>query len=219
MRLSDAVVGPLALMFAVGTCSAAAAQSTDIRKCDDYYAMVSACLPRMCEAERAVIELELSFSRETLQKVVELKGRAAAAQACEQDILKELQDDPYGCYESDRTKAGLPKSVVRDVRVQPAATSVVISFKVAPERSFDGAWQVAIGSEDQQPQVRYVVSQSAGVFALNTAVDRPVAPTGAKEASQAPQPFRLDPGVSYCFAITSSTGGQRRGSFTTSPER
>jgi len=218
MPLREGVFGVLAVVLAAATSGSATAQTTGVRKCDEYYAMVSACLPRMCEAERAVAELELSFSRETLQKVVELKGRAAAAQSCEQDILKEIQDDPYGCYESDRTKAGLPNSVVRDVRVQPAATSVVISFQVVPEKSRDGAWEVAIGSEDQEPQVRYVVS-SAGVFALNTAVDRPVALTGAKGASQAPQPFRLDPGVSYCFAITSSTGEQRRGSFTTSPER
>jgi hypothetical protein len=38
-------------------------------------------------------------------------------------------------------------------------------------------------------------------------------PTG--KPSNVPPPFLLDSGVSYCFAIKSPGGEQRRGSFTT----
>jgi hypothetical protein len=67
--------------------------STKIPECVKYEAMVTACLPKMCEEERALAELELSFHRETLAKVVELKGRQAGAQVCAQSLREASELD------------------------------------------------------------------------------------------------------------------------------
>jgi hypothetical protein len=184
--------------------------ATGIPQCDDYYAAVAACLPQMCEAERVLAEVELSFNREILSKVIELKGGAAAAEACAQDLLKEIQADPYGCYQPQRAKAGLPKGWIEDLRVLPAATGVTLSFKLGPQASSNGQSEVAIVSEDLQNEVRYLLAASNGVFTLNTAVDRPAAAPGESGS------FSLEPQSSYCFAIKSADGDERRGSFTTS---
>jgi hypothetical protein len=192
--------------------------STGIADCDEYYAMVSACLSRMCETERALVELELSFSRETLSKVIELKGREAAAEACVQDILKEIQNDPYGCYDSQRAKAGLPTARIRDIRIEPTASSVTISFKSEPATAGDRPWEVAI-VPGLEAGVSYQVLSSDNVFVLDTAVERPIA--GGEQAGGAPTGtpiVGLDAGMSYCFAIKSPTGEERRGTFTTSVE-
>jgi hypothetical protein len=186
--------------------------ATGIPQCDDYYAAVTACLPQMCEAERALVETELSFHQEVLLKTIELKGRAAAADACSQDLQKEIQADPYGCYESERANAGLPKKSIQDVSVRPAATAVAISFKLGPQTSKNGRPEVEIVSEDLQNGVQYVPAASNGVFSLDTAVDRPTAPLGESGGL-------LEPERSYCFAIKSADGEERRGSFTTSAER
>jgi hypothetical protein len=205
MRLA---VGPLALFLVAGACGAASAQSTGIAKCDQYYAMASACLPRMCEMERPLAEAELSFSRETLQKVIELKGRDAAAQACTTDLADAIKDDPYGCYESERANAGLPAPLLRGLKVQPAPSSVTVSFDAVQGAA--GDWELALLSEDLEPQVRYRFARSPAGFVLNTAAATP---------SDAPQPFNLEPGVPYCFAISSPDGRVRRGQFTTSSAR
>jgi hypothetical protein len=205
----------LLLIATAGNPAVAAADppsATGIPQCDDYYAAIAACLPQMCEAERALVETELSFHQEVLSKTIELKGRAAAAEACAQDLLAELQSDPYGCYEPQRAKPGLPKPPIQDVRVRPTPTSVTISFKISPQKTNNGRSEVAIVAEDLQNEIRYTLAPSDGVFTLNTAVDRP---TGAPSESGS---FRLAPQSSYCFAIKSADGEERRGSFTTSPE-
>ena len=201
-------VGSLTLVLVAGAFGAASAQSTGIAKCDQYYAMVSACFPRMCEMERALAELELSLNRETLEKVIELKGRDAAAQACTTDLADVIKDDPYGCYESERASAGLPAPPLRALKVQPAQSSVTVSFDAA--QGAPGDWELALLSEDMEPQVRYRFARSPAGFVLNTAAATP---------SDAPQPYRLEPGVPYCFAISAPDGRVRRGQFTTSSAR
>ena len=190
---------------------------TGVVECDEYFVMASACLPRMCEVERGLSELELSFHQEILSKMLELKGRDEAAKACAQDVVKLLQDDPYGCFDAERAKRGMPAAGIQDVQVRPQATSVTISFQAGSQASGEGPWEVAIAFEDLEPLVHYVPMRSGKAFVLNTAVDWPMTavsdPTG--KPLSVPQAFRLDSGVSYCFAIKSPGGDQRRGSFTT----
>jgi hypothetical protein len=202
--------------------------ATGIAECDQYYAMVAACLPRMCEAERLLVELELSLTREMLPKVVERRGREAAAQGCAKDILKEIEDDPYGCYESQRAKAGMPQPGIRNVRIRPAATNVTISFQSSAAATGDGGsatsagrWEVAISSELLETEARYELAGRDGEFVLNTASEQPVAlPAGAAAAARAPlPPIELEPDASYCFVIRSPAGEERRGTFATAAER
>src|SRR5688572_4870118 len=99
MKARTAAVLPVAVFLVC--CHPAAAQSkraTGIAECDRYVSMMTACLQKMCEDERMLVELELEFSREALSKVVELRGRDAAAQSCAQDIRRAVEDDPYGCH-------------------------------------------------------------------------------------------------------------------------
>jgi hypothetical protein len=184
--------------------------TTGIAQCDEYYAAIASCLPQMCGAERSLIETELSFHEEVLSKTIELKGRAAAADACSQDLQKEIQTDPYGCYASQRAKAGLPTTSIHDVNVLPASSAVTISFKLGPQTSKNGRPEVQIASEDLQTEARYLPAESNGAFRLDTAVDRPASPSGESAA------FVLEPERSYCFAIKSADGQERRGTFTTS---
>ena len=72
--------------------------STGVPECDRYVAMVRACLPKMCEEERALRELELEFALETIAAVVKHKGAAAAEKTCSADIAAEGGDDLYGCH-------------------------------------------------------------------------------------------------------------------------
>ncbi len=192
---------------------------TGVAECDEYVVMASACLPRMCEVERGLSELELSFHREMLAKTFELKGRDEAAKACARDIVELLQDDPYGCYDSDRAKRGMPAAGIQDVQVRPQATSVTISFRAGSPASGEGPWEVAIVVEDLEPLVQYVPTRSGSVFVVDTAGDQPMTPVSdpTGKPSNTPQAFRLDSGVSYCFTIKSSGGEERRGSFTTLP--
>ena len=135
-------------------------------------------------------------------------GRAAAADACSQDLQKEIEADPYGCYESHRAKAGLPKRSIQDVSIRPAATAVTISFKLGAQPSTNEGPEVEIASEDLQNEVRYRLAAANGTFTLNTAVDHP---TGSSDSA----PSVLAPESSYCFAITAPDGQERRGTFTT----
>jgi hypothetical protein len=171
----------------------------------------------MCAVERELSELELSFHQEILAKLLELKGRDEAAKACAQDIDKLLQEDPYGCYDAERANRGMPAAGIQDVQVRPQATSVTISFQSGSQASGEGPWEVAIALEDLEPLVQYVPMQSGKAFVLNTAVDRPVTsvsrPTGTP--TKLPPAVRLDSGKSYCFAIKSPGGEQRRGTFST----
>jgi len=224
LRLPLAVT--LAVSLAAPSMSAILAEdvappSTGVAECDEYYGMASSCLSRMCETEGALAELDLSFSREVLAKVMELKGREAAAEACVHDALKEIQNDPYGCYETQRAKAGLPAARIRAVRVAPSAGSVTISFESDGPPPGAALWEVEIVSNDLEPgvpSVRYQVPSSNGVFVLNTAVERPMPANGGPAQSAPPggPVFSLEPGMSYCFSIESPTGEERRGTFTTS---
>jgi hypothetical protein len=171
----------------------------------------------MCQSERLLTELGLSFHREVLSKTVEIEGRDAAAQGCAQDILKAIKEDSAGCYEASRAKAGLPKPDIQDVRIRPAAASVTISFRSNAGAASQQPWEVAILSEVFEPEAEYLVSSATGEFVLNTAAERPVAPkSGAAHAPGKPLPiFWHAPGTTYCFGIRSPAGEERRGTFTT----
>ncbi len=200
------------LVVAAGvTCAhVASAQSraaTGIAECDKYVAMVTACMAKMCEDERMIVELELQFSREALSKVVELKGRAAAAQSCGQDIRREVKDDPYGCYAAPAREA----APFRLDHVRPGSTSVAMQFSLVNTTSAD----VLIGESQEGPSHQYRVAGTQGRFVLDTASDRPL-PGGSKPL----QPVALEPGTTYCFAIRAPAGEVnstmlRKGTFTT----
>jgi hypothetical protein len=188
----------------------AAAQSkraTGIAECDRYVSMMTACLQKMCEDERMLVELELEFSREALSKVVELRGRDAAAQSCAQDIRRAVEDDPYGCHGA-RAGDAVP---FRLDHVRPGATSVAMQFSLASATSAD----VFIGESLGDPARQYRVAGTQGRFVLDTTSDKPVVSSAGAEP-----PAALEPGTTYCFAIRSAAGEVnstllRKGTFTT----
>ncbi len=208
--------------------------NTGIAECDTYVAMVTACLPKMCEDERLLVELELSFHRELTPKVIKLKGRQEAAQGCAQDIREAIRNDPYGCYTSRSAEASASTPAIQRVQVRPAHTSVTMTFTGsgpgsgagAPEtpskEDEDAGWQVIIGTSlTEAPTAVYRLLGRKGQFVLDTATEPPVTqPGGAAQR----QPLRLKAGTRYCFVINSpaANGGveiQRKGIFTTLPKR
>ena len=100
---------------------------TGIPECDKYAAMVTACLPKMCEEERALMEMQLGFALEMLPKQVGLKGRQAAAQSCTRDISEAIKNDDYGCYAPRTAGTIAPKSIQLDT-IRPSATSVTLTL-------------------------------------------------------------------------------------------
>lgn len=208
--------------------------STGIPECDTYVAMVTECMQKMCEDERLLVELELSFHRELTPKVVELKGRQEAAQGCAQRIREAIRNDPYGCYTSRSAEAGASTSAIQRVQVRPADTSVTMTFtgsgpgsgaRAAETRSKEheeARWQVFIGTSlTEAATAVYRLLGRKGQFVLDTATERPVTlPGGAAQR----QPIRLDPETTYCYVINSpaANGGveiQRKGIFKTLPKR
>ena len=92
-----------ALAWALGqTSGGSPSASTGVPACDRYVAMVRACLPRMCEEERILRELELDLALETIAAAVKHKGAQAAGDTCSADIVAEAGDDLYGCHAESR---------------------------------------------------------------------------------------------------------------------
>jgi hypothetical protein len=192
----------------------AAGPAGQIPECVKYEAMVNACLPKMCGEERALAEMELSFHRETLAKVVELKGRQEGVQACTRSIRDAIAEDLYGCYTA---AAGAARPSIRLDRLQPAATSVAMTLSIAGLAANESARLVIAQSIADQPTAVYALPPEKATFVLDTASAAPAA-GGAKGA-----PVGLDPDTEYCFAIETTKGSghevQRKGVFTTRPKR
>jgi len=195
---------------------AAKPPSTGIPECDKYAAMVTACLPKMCEEERMLVELELGFALEMIPKQVELKGRQAAAQTCARDITEAIEKDEYGCYASGTARANAPKSI-RVEKVLPTDTSVTFTFIGNGPATGEEARVVIARSISERPVVSYSLSGWKGTFVLDTASASP-AVKGAPTA-----PIRLEPRTTYCFLVESSVGDRtdihRKGIFTTLSKR
>ena len=156
-------------------------------------------------------ELELQFSRETLEKLIELRGREAAAQSCTQDIRRAVEDDVYGCYAAPSDNA----APFRLDHVRPGPTSVAMQFSLASATSAD----VLIGESLDQSARQYSLTGTQGRFVLDTASARPVASPGG-----AAPPATLAPNTTYCFVIRAPSGEVnstllRKGTFTTTATR
>jgi len=213
----------MAIWLTVGTLLASlslrdapAQAKTGIPECDKYAAMVRACLPKMCEEERMLREMELGFALEMIPRAVELQGRQKAAQSCARDITEEIKKDEYGCYPGKTADASPPKSIRLD-KVRPAATSVTLTFSGKGPESGEEVRVIIARSISERPVVAYPIAGWTGQFVLDTASASPAirgAPT---------PPIQLEPGTTYCFAVESSIGNRRdfyrKGIFTTLPKR
>jgi hypothetical protein len=185
---------------------------TGIPECDKYAAMVRACLPKMCEEERMLRDMELGFALEMIPKQVELKGRQEAAQTCARDIAKAIENDEYGCYGSKTA----PKSIRLD-KVLATDASVTFTFIGNGPAAGEEARVVIARSISERPVVSYPLSGWKGTFLLDTASASPVI-NGAPTA-----PLRLEPRTTYCFVVESSVGNRRdiyrKGIFRTLPNK
>ncbi len=179
-----------------------------IPECEKYEAMVAACLPKMCEADRAVAEIDLELHREMLPVQIQHKGRAAAAKTCAAQIDEAVREDVFGCYAA---KGGMTATV------RPTATSVVMTL-TGPGPSGAGADVVILAEPGDAPTATFRLPAWKGEFVLDTASTPVVANGGAKGA-----PTRLEPATTYCYAIGSATDIRndvyRKGMFTTLPKR
>lgn len=196
--------------------SGQASSRIGIAECDRYAEMVRACLPKMCEEERALREMELGFSLEAIATLVKLKGPEAAARSCAQDIANELQDDEYGC--SGESAAGRG-ALIRQLQVRPGDTTVTISFAAAQQAAT--SVEVAIAASMMgDPDAVYRIESNGGRFLLDTAV---AVPAKSAEAAPSGAPIRLEPGTTYCYAIGAPGEGLqnvlRKGTFTTAQRR
>jgi hypothetical protein len=196
--------------------SPAKPRSTGIPECDKYAAMVTACLPKMCEDERMLKEMELGFALEMIPKQVELKGRHAAAQSCARDISEAIQSDEYGCYASKTTGTSASKSIQLD-KIRPSATGVTLTFSGKGPESGEQVRVIIARSISEQPVAVYPMAGWTGQLVLDTASASP-GTVGAPA-----QPIQLEPGTTYCFAVESAIGNRtdfyRKGIFTTLPKR
>lgn len=196
--------------------SAVTPQRTGIPECDKYAAMVTACLPKMCEEERLLREMQLGFALEMIPKGVELNGRQQAAQACARDIAEEIKNDEYGCYPATTADPGPPRSI-RLEAVQPSAMSVTLTFSGSGPATGEEARVVVARSISEPPLATYPLAGWTGQFVLDTASASPVIKGGPTD------PIRLEPQTTYCFAVVSSVGSRtgyyRKGIFTTLPNK
>jgi hypothetical protein len=168
--------------------------STGVPECDRYAAMVRACLPKMCEEERMLREMELGFAVETIAAVVKEKGKAAAADSCIRDIAAELREDLYACH------ADSPSASTR-VDLTPAGDAVQMRFS-SPALAGAETADVALAEPLAEPTAVYRVTSTAGTFVLDTRTAPPLAAGAA--AGQ------LLPETPYCYAIATSADDPSR---------
>lgn len=182
--------------------------STGVPECDRYVAAVRECLPKMCEVDRELREMELGFTLETIAASVKAQGREAAAQACIRDIDDDTRQDLYGCFPNS-------PAALRKVEIRPSTTGVVIHFDI-DALAGEGQADVLIASSLlEQPDAIYRVNGAKGQFSLDTHVATPL----GSDAAAAPA-VQLAPGTAFCYAIgTAGVGAGRRilrqGTFTT----
>lgn len=179
--------------------------STGVPACDRYVAMVRACLPKMCEEERALRELELEFALEAIAAVIKHKGAQAAGDNCSADIVAEAGDDLYGCHPESRASTIL-------VEAAPAETSVILRLSGAGLAAA-GPLEVALAVPlEPRPAAVYRVTGTNGLYVLDT--------TGATAATA--DRVLLERDTPYCYLIATpaeSAAGLntviRKGTFTT----
>jgi hypothetical protein len=216
---------PIIATLLAATLIAAQAEVTTepigVEACDRYFRMVAECAERMCETEAALVQVELVFSREIIAKIAEDQGAPAASEQCLKDIREAVARDEHGCFDSARAEHGVPPAPVRDVKVSPSETSVRLTFRegTAPDARAAGAtvpWTVVIGvSELEAPAAVYQILAADGVFVLDTASAQPAANPGSAGAEANQGPMVLEPEATYCYAIRSPAGAERKGTFTT----
>ena len=168
--------------------------ATGVPDCDRYEAMVRACLPKMCEEERMLREMELGFAIETIGAVVKEKGKAAAAESCSRDITAELREDFYGCY---------PDSASASTRVEvtPAGDAVVMRFS-SPALAAAETADVALAEPLAEAGVMYRVAGTQGTFVLDT---RTASPLGSAAGA-----VTLEADTHYCYTIATSADDAAR---------
>jgi hypothetical protein len=194
--------------------------STKIPECDKYDAMVTACLPKMCEEERALAEMDLGFHRELMPATIQHKGRQGAAELCARQIDEAIKDDLYGCYPIKAGAASVPARSIRLDKLSATDTSVVLTLSGTSPTPAASTEVIILASIAEQPTAIYRLPEWKGQFVLDTASASPI--SSAKGGAQNP-PIRLEPRTTYCFVITSSTDRPndvyRKGTFTTLPKR
>ena len=196
--------------------------STGIPECDKYHEMVTACMRKMCVADRTVAELDLELDREFIPAEIKHKGRAAATQSCVRKINEAVQDDVFDCYAGNGGAAGRPAPAIRVDAVRPTDTSVVMTFSGKGPHPPTGAEVIIQRSEvpDEEPAASYRLPEWKGQFVLDTSS---VSPTAAAKGGAQAAPIRLEPRTTYCFVVASPTNRQneihRKGIFTTLPKR
>jgi hypothetical protein len=198
---------------AMSAAQSAKPASTRIPECDKYAAMVASCLPKMCEADRVVAEMELEIHREMLPAQIQHHGRDAAAKTCATQIEEAVRDDVSGCY------AMAPMRAIRVDKVQPTGTGLIMTLSGTGTTSVPGASVALLTVPGEPPTAVYRLPEWNGQYVLDT-TSAPSAGAGRG----APQgPVRLDPATTYCFVIESTAGNRneihRRGTFTTLPKR
>lgn len=195
---------------------AASQAKSGIPECDKYEAMVTACLPRMCEEERMLADLELGLHRETLSRQIELQGRQAATESCARQIREVIKDDTYGCYTA-AAGASAAKPPVQLDKLRVTDTSVVLTLSGKGPATPAGTAVFILTSISEPPTAIYRLPEWKAQFVVDTASASPV--KSERDSAQVP-PVRLDPSTTYCFAIgTSTTDVYRKGIFTTLPKR
>jgi hypothetical protein len=167
---------------------------TGVAECDRFVAMVRACLPKMCEEERMLREMEVGFAVETIAAMVKEKGKAAAAESCARDIAAELREDLYACH------ADSPSASTR-VELTPAGDALVLRFSSTALDDAETA-DVALAEPLAEPLGVYRVTSAQGRFVLDTGSASPLgAATGA---------VRLEPDTPYCYTIATSADDATR---------
>ena len=179
--------------------------STGVPECDRFVAMVRACLPRMCEEEKVLRELELDLAIETIAAAVKHRGARAAGETCADDIAAEVGDDLYGCH---------PGSVASAILVEatPAETSVILRVS-GGSVSNAGPLEVTLAAPlTPEPAGVYLVTPAHGPYLLDTAS----APSRAAQAGR----VVLERDTPYCYSIAVPADGAagrviKKGTFTT----
>ena len=167
---------------------------TGVPECDRFVAMVRACLPRMCEEERLLREMEVGFAIETIAAVVKEKGKAAAADSCTRDIAAELREDLYACH------ADSPSASTR-VELTPAGDALVLRFS-SPALAGAETADVALAEPLAEPLGVYRVASTQGTFVLDTSTASPLGPAAGAA--------RLQPDTPYCYTIATSADDATR---------
>jgi hypothetical protein len=168
--------------------------ATGVPECDRYVAMVRACLPKMCEEERMLREMELGFALETIAAVVKEKGKAPAAESCDRDIAAEVREDLYACH------ADSPSATTR-VDLTPAGDAVVMRFS-SPALAGAQSADVAVAEPLAEPLAVYRVTGTQGTFVLDTRTASPLGPAAGA--------VRIEPDTPYCYTIATSADDAAR---------